>query len=103
MIISATTPADVRDAVLTARARGRRVAVRATGHGTLVDPSDDALVIDTSRMRSVLVDPGRRTARVGRGATWGEVIAAAGPFGLAPVSGTSATVGVAGFTFGGGH
>jgi FAD/FMN-containing dehydrogenase len=54
-------------------------------------------------MRSVLVDPDRRTARVGPGATWGEVIAAAEPFGLAPVSGTNPTVGVTGFTFGGGH
>jgi FAD/FMN-containing dehydrogenase len=60
-------------------------------------------VIDTSGMRTVLVDPGRRTARVGAGVTWGDVIEAAAPFGLAPVSGTSATVGVAGFTFGGGH
>jgi hypothetical protein len=31
------------------------------------------------------------------------VIEAAAPFGLAPVSGTDATVGVIGFTFGGGH
>src|SRR5829696_4834392 len=61
------------------------------------------LVIDTSAMRSVLVDPDRRTARVGPGATWGEVIEAAAPFGLAPVSGTNLTVGVTGFTFGGGH
>ena len=54
-------------------------------------------------MRSVLVDPDRRTARVGPGATWGDVIEAAAPFGLAPVSGTNSTVGVTGFTFGGGH
>ena len=54
-------------------------------------------------MRSVLVDPDRRTVRVGPGATWGDVIEAAAPFGLAPVSGTHATVGVTGFTFGGGH
>ena len=54
-------------------------------------------------MRSVFVDPERRTARVGPGATWGEVIDAAAPFGLAPVSGTNATVGVTGFTLGGGH
>ncbi len=54
-------------------------------------------------MRSVLVDPARRTARVGPGATWGDVIEAATPFGLAPVAGTNATVGVTGFTFGGGH
>jgi FAD/FMN-containing dehydrogenase len=101
--VLAATPADVRRAVLTAKARGLRVAVRATGHGTLAEPSPDTLLIDTSHMTSVLVDPGRRTARVGPGATWGDVIAAAAPFGLAPVSGTNPTVGVTGFTFGGGH
>jgi FAD/FMN-containing dehydrogenase len=102
-IVEAATPADVRCAVLTARARGLRVAVRATGHGTFAEPSRDTLLIDTSRMRSVLVDPDHRTARVGPGATWGDVIVAAEPFGLAPVSGTDACVGVTGFTFGGGH
>src|SRR3954447_20496620 len=103
LTVQATTAADVRGAVLTARARGFRVAVRATGHGTLAEPSPGTLLIDTSGMRSVLVDPGLRTARVGPGATWGDVIEAAAPFGLAPVSGTSPTVGVSGFTFGGGH
>jgi FAD/FMN-containing dehydrogenase len=100
---SATTAADVSRAVLAARARCLRVAVRATGHGTLSEPAPDTLLIDTSRMHSVLVDPDRRTARVGPGATWGDVIEAAEPFGLAPVSGTNATVGVTGFTLGGGH
>jgi FAD/FMN-containing dehydrogenase len=103
MTVHATTTADVRRAVVTARARGLRVAVRATGHGTFAEPSEDTLLIDTSRMRCALVDPDRRTARVGPGATWGDVIEAAAPFGLAPVSGTDVTVGVAGFTFGGGH
>jgi FAD/FMN-containing dehydrogenase len=101
--VQAATPADVRAAVLRARARGLRVAVRATGHGTVAEPSPDTLVIDTSRMRSTLVDPDRRTARVGPGTTWGDVIEAAAPFGLAPVSGTNKTVGVTGFTLGGGH
>jgi FAD/FMN-containing dehydrogenase len=102
-IVDAVTPADIRRAVLTARAHGLRVAVRATGHGTFAEPSPGTLLIDTSRMRCVLVDPDRRTARVGPGATWADVIEAASPFGLAPVSGTSAGVGVTGFTFGGGH
>src|SRR4051794_15742663 len=102
-VVQAATPADVRRAVVDARRRGLRVAVRATGHGTPADPSPDTLLIDTSRMRSVLIDPDRRTARVGPGTTWGDVIQAAAPFGLAPVSGTDATVGVTGFTFGGGH
>jgi FAD/FMN-containing dehydrogenase len=101
--IDALTAADVRHAVLTARARGLRVAVRATGHGTFAEPDAATLLIDTSGMRSVLVDPDRRTARVGPGATWGEVIEAAAPFGLAPVSGSHASVGATGFTFGGGH
>src|SRR4051812_1663616 len=101
--MQALTASDIRAAVLHARAENLRVAVRATGHGTFADPPPGTLLIDTSAMRSVLVDPDRRTARVGPGATWGEVIAAAEPFGLAPVSGTNATVGVTGFTFGGGH
>jgi len=65
----ASSAADVRRAVLSARAQGLRVAVRATGHGTLAEPGPDTLLIDTSAMRSVLVDPERRTARVGPGAT----------------------------------
>jgi FAD/FMN-containing dehydrogenase len=99
----ASSAADVRRAVLSARAQGKRVAVRATGHGTLAEPGPDTLLIDTSAMRAVLVDPERRTARVGPGATAEEVAAAAAPFGLAPISGTSATVGVTGYTLGGGH
>ncbi len=99
----ASSAADVRRAVLAARAQGLRVAVRATGHGTLAEPGPDTLLIDTSAMRSVLVDPERRTARVGPGATAEDVVAAAAPFGLAPITGTSATVGVAGYTLGGGH
>src|SRR3954469_14907943 len=99
----ASSAADVRRAVLAARAQGLRVAVRATGHGTLAEPGPDTLLIDTSAMRSVLVDPERRTARVGPGATAEDVVAAAASFGLAPITGTSATVGVAGFTLGGGH
>src|SRR3982751_1917457 len=99
----ASSAADVRRAVLAARARGLGVAVRATGHGTLAEPGPDTLLVDTSGMRSVLVDPERRTVRVGPGTTWGDVVDAAAPFGLASVSGTNPTVGVAGFTLGGGH
>ena len=103
MNFEATTPADIRRAVLLAKTRGLRVAVRATGHGTFSEPPAGTLAIDTSRMRSVLVDPDRQTARVGPGATWGDVVEAAAPHGLVPMAGTNLTVGVTGFTFGGGH
>jgi FAD/FMN-containing dehydrogenase len=101
VVAEALTPADVQNAVLVAREHGLPFAVQSTGHGTRVS-CDDGLLLKTGRLGGVLVDPGRRTVRVGAGATWGEVIAAAAPFGLAPVSGSHASVGVAGFTLGGG-
>jgi hypothetical protein len=101
MIVEATTPADVRTAVRTARERNLPFAVYATGHGGPM-PEGDVVVVTTERTGGVFVDPDRRIARVGPGARWADVIAAAAPFGLAPVSGTSPTVGVIGYTLGGG-
>ncbi|MEV4319738.1 FAD-binding oxidoreductase [Actinocrispum sp. NPDC049592] len=101
VVVSASRPADVAAAVTWARARGLALAVQATGHGTHV-ASDGGVLLKTSRMTGVLVDPDRRIAKVGAGAVWADVVAAAAPFGLAPVTGSSPTVGVAGFTMGGG-
>lgn len=101
MIVEATTPADVRNAVLTARAADLPFAVYATGHGGAA-PEGDVVVARINGMGGVLVDPERRTAWVGPGTRWADVIAAAAPFGLAPLSGTSPTVGVIGYTLGGG-
>jgi FAD/FMN-containing dehydrogenase len=102
MIVEATTAADVRTAVSTARELNLPFAVHATGHGGPMPDPDRTVVVTTSRLGGVLVDPDRRVARVGPGARWGDVIAAAAPFGLAPLSGTSPTVGVIGYTLGGG-
>jgi FAD/FMN-containing dehydrogenase len=100
MNVQATTPADVRTAVLTARESNRPFAVHATGHGG--PAPEDAVVVHTERLGGVLVDPDRRIARVGAGTRWAEVIAAAAPFGLVPLSGTAPSVGVIGYTLGGG-
>ncbi len=101
IVAEALTPADVRAAVLTAQVNDLPLGVQATGHGTHV-PADGGLLLKTSRMAEVLVNADRRIARVGPGACWGDVIAAAAPFGLAPLSGSSTSVGVAGYTLGGG-
>ena len=101
LIVEASSVADVRTAVTAAREHGLPLAVWATGHGTHVPPFD-AVLLTTSAMGGVLVDPDRRVARVGPGAKWGAVLAAASPFGLAPLSGSSPGVGVTGFTLGGG-
>ncbi|RKS71245.1 FAD/FMN-containing dehydrogenase [Actinomadura pelletieri DSM 43383] len=100
-VIEATGTADVRAAILTARDRGVPLTVQATGHGTLVPP-DEGVLLKTSRMARVLVDPSRGTARVGPGARWSDVLAAAAPLGLSPLSGSHASVGVTGYTLGGG-
>ncbi|MGI8331724.1 FAD-binding oxidoreductase [Actinomadura scrupuli] len=100
IVAEAAGPADVRAAVLTAREHGLPFAVQATGHGT-VTPADGGLLLKTSRMASVRVDPRRRTATAGPGALWSDVITAAAPFGLAPLSGTP-SIGVTGYTLGGG-
>jgi FAD/FMN-containing dehydrogenase len=101
VVAEALTPIDVRMAVVAARVHGLPFAVQGTGHGTYV-PADGGLLLKTGRMAEVLIDPDRRIARVGPGATWGDVIAAAAPCGLAPLSGSSTSVGVAGYTLGGG-
>ncbi|SCF17194.1 FAD/FMN-containing dehydrogenase [Micromonospora viridifaciens] len=101
VVVRAADPSDVRQAVLAARRHGLPFAVQATGHGTHV-AHDGALLLNTGAMASVLVDPDRRVARVGPGARWGNVLAAAAPFGLAALSGSSPDVGVIGYTLGGG-
>jgi FAD/FMN-containing dehydrogenase len=101
LVAEATSPADVRAAVTWARVNDVPLAVQSSGHGTHV-ASHGGLLVRTSRMATVLVDPDRRVAKIGAGATWGDVVAAAARFGLIPLSGTSPVVGVAGYTFGGG-
>ncbi|MGV9575413.1 FAD-binding oxidoreductase [Streptomyces sp. NPDC003509] len=101
VLVEARGAADVRAAVRDAAAHGRSVAVRATGHG-LPGPVEGGVLIDTRRMDTVEIDPVRRTARIGAGATWGRVVEAAAPHGLAPLNGSAPGVGAVSYTLGGG-
>ena len=67
-------------------------------------PPDPAapVLLSTRRLDAVTVDPRARTARVGAGATWAQVLAAAAPHGLTALTPSSTRVGVAGYTLGGG-
>src|SRR4051794_1515724 len=100
-VVEARSAADVRAAVVIAREHDLPLAVQATGHGTKV-PCDGGVLVRTGAMATVLVDPDRRVAHVGAGTRWADVLAAAAPFGLAPLSGSDPSVGVAGYTLGGG-
>jgi FAD/FMN-containing dehydrogenase len=54
-------------------------------------------------MTGAEIDAERRRARVGAGARWQDVSAVASSVGLSGLSGSSAEVGVVGYTLGGGH
>jgi FAD/FMN-containing dehydrogenase len=101
VVVGAACAEDVVAAVRFAVRSGLPVAVQATGHGPVV-PADGAVLVTTSRMRAVTIDPERRTARVEAGVRWRDVIDAAAVHGLAPLSGSSSQVGVVGYTLGGG-
>src|SRR4051794_7850532 len=95
--------ADVSAAVSFGRDQGLLVAIRGGGHnGPGLGSCNDGLVIDLSMMKSVRVDPARRTVRVDAGCTSGDVDHATHAFGLAVPFGIVSTTGVAGLTLGGG-
>ncbi|MGW0087284.1 FAD-binding oxidoreductase [Streptomyces sp. NPDC003393] len=100
--VGASSVADVQAAVRFAAGRRLPLAVLATGH-QVACPADGAVLINMSRMRGVRIDTHRQLARVEGGARGGDLVEAAGQYGLAPISGAAPGVGVVGFTLGGGH
>ncbi|MER5310203.1 FAD-binding oxidoreductase [Streptomyces sp. NPDC002773] len=100
-VVVAADADDVAAAVRFAAAADLPVAVESTGHGRSV-PADGAVFVATGGLRELTVDPRAGTARIGAGLRWGEVAAATAEHGLAPLSGSSAEVGVMGFLTGGG-
>lgn len=102
-VVLAANAEDVVTTVNTARAAGLRVAAQGTGHNANpLGPLAGTILIKTSQMRGVVINPDARTARVEAGALWADVTAAAAPHGLVGLAGTAADVGVVGYTLGGG-
>jgi FAD/FMN-containing dehydrogenase len=101
IVVGARSEDDVVAAVVGAGADGLPVGIKGAGHGFCADPAAPVL-LSTRRLDAVAVDPRARTARVGAGATWGQVLAAAAPHGLTALVPSSTRVGVAGYTLGGG-
>ncbi|RMI29849.1 FAD-binding oxidoreductase [Nocardia stercoris] len=101
LVVGAAHAEDVRAAVEYAARQGLPIAVQATGHGLSV-PAESGVLISTRRLDTVSVDPLTRTARVGAGVRAGALIEAAVAHGLAPLNGSSPSVGVVGYHLGGG-
>lgn len=95
--------ADVMAAVRFARTHDLPLSVKGGGHGFGgAAIRDNGLVIDLHHMRSVLVDPESRVARVQAGARLGDMDHETQAFGLATTGGVDSRTGVAGLTLGGG-
>jgi FAD/FMN-containing dehydrogenase len=94
---------DVQNAIRFARENELPLAIRGGGHNAAgLAVCDGGFVIDLGGMRDVVVDPAKRIARAGGGATWGEFDAATTAHGLATTGGAVSTTGIAGLTLGGG-
>jgi FAD/FMN-containing dehydrogenase len=102
-IVAPAGAADVVDAVAYAKAEGLRIGAQRTGHSAepLGDLSD-TLLVRTAAMDTVSIDAERRVARVGAGALWGDLVPRASELGLAACHGSSPTVGIVGYSLGGG-
>ncbi|GAP12615.1 FAD/FMN-containing dehydrogenases [Longilinea arvoryzae] len=95
--------ADVAQVIGFARQSGLELAVRSGGHSPAGHGvSDGGLVIDLRELRTLTIDPEKRTAWAESGLTAGEYTAATGVYSLATGFGDTASVGIGGITLGGG-
>ncbi|HET6985511.1 MAG TPA: FAD-binding oxidoreductase [Kribbella sp.] len=102
-VVRAGSEYDIVAVVDAARQLGLRVAPQSTGHNA--DPLGSlagTILLKTSALREVSVDPETEIARVEAGALWLDVYEAAERHGLAGLAGTARDVGVVGYTIGGG-
>lgn len=101
IVVAVAHEDDVVTAVRFAREHALPVRVQATGHGSDA-PIAGGLLVSTRALDTVTVDADTGTARIGAGARWAPVIQAAAEHGLAPITGSSTSVGAVGYTLGGG-
>lgn len=102
VVVRAATEADVVRAVRHAASNSLAIVVQSTGHGVTVPADEGSVLIVTTDLDSVRVDPATRTATLGGGTSWTPVLAAAQEHGLAPLLGSAPHVGAVGYTLGGG-
>ncbi|MEU4592560.1 FAD-binding oxidoreductase [Micromonospora aurantiaca (nom. illeg.)] len=100
-VVEAADADDVAALVRYARPAGLSIAVQPNGHGA-TGRVDGAILLRTGRLDTVEIDPAARRARVGAGVPSGRLQAAAAPYGLTGLPGSSPVVSVTGVALGGG-
>lgn len=93
---------DVWECLQFARKYGLWTTTRSGGHSTAGFSMNDGMVIDTSHLNGIYVDPDRKIAVVGPGTNWGHLNATLADYKLHVPTGICGDVCVAGFMQGGG-
>src|SRR3954447_22820674 len=102
-VVRPTGSADISATMAYAREHGLRVTAQALGHGAAAMGSlEGTILIRTTGLDSIEVDPDRRVAKIGAGVIWRDVLNAAGEHGLAALSGSSPNVTAVPYSLGGG-
>lgn len=100
-VVEAADADDVAALIRYARLARLTVTTQPSGHGASGN-AGELILLRTGRLDELRIDPGTRVARVGAGVKWGRVLAAASPYGLTGLAGSSPAVTVTGYTLGGG-
>ena len=102
LIVNAATIDDIVEAVHSARDLSLPLGIQNTGHGLAV-ACNEGLLLRLTGMKSVVIDAAAGTATIGPGVTSADLLKAAEPYGLAYPSGQVSSVGMIGYTLGGGY
>ena len=94
---------DVAAVVRAAAADGKRISAQRTGHSAApLGSLADTVLVRTAGLGGIEIDAGARSARVGAGVLWGQLVPQASEHGLAALHGSTPTVCISGYSLGGG-
>lgn len=96
------SPTDVQTCLAFGRKFNLQLAARSGGHSYAGYSTTSGLVIDVTRMNTVVMNTGNSSATIGAGAHLIDVYAALANYGVVIPAGSCPTVGIAGLTLGGG-
>ena len=102
LIVNAASVDDIVEAVRTARELGLPLGVQNTGHG-LAAACNEGLLLRLTSMKSVVIDAAAGTAVIGPGVVSADLLKAAEARGFVYPSGQVSSVGMIGYTLGGGY
>jgi FAD/FMN-containing dehydrogenase len=101
--VRCTMAAQVRETILACREGGLPLSVRGGGHDWAGRALCEGVVIDLSEMRGVIINTEDGIARISGGARASDVVMMTDSLGFALVTGSVGSVGMTGFTLGGGY